>query len=414
MLAVWIARRYLFIKKSVLSYVSRLALAGFILSISVLVLVVSVVNGFERELLTRILGVIPHLTVVSAPRMPEERIADLLTQTHHPDVVGIAPFLGDTVLLSANENIEGAYLSGVDPDLHREVSSAGDFTSAGGFSAFNQAKFGIVLGARLAESLQVAPGDKVLVLVPSGMFTPAGLTPRRKRFDVVDIVDSNSQLDTTSAYVDLAIAQRLFRAPGQVDGLHLKTRDLFNVQDASTWIRAEIQNLPGMTDHRFRVGSWMSTYGPLYRAIAVQKVTMFVLLSFLVGVAAFNLVSGLTMLVEQRQADIAVLRTLGAESRVILMLFMLLGLGLSIVGIVLGIAFGVLLANALPVVFGWIDGMTAGRLMDQYFIGYLPVELRFPDLALIAVSALMLAACATFYPAWRATRVVPHKVLAHE
>jgi lipoprotein-releasing system permease protein len=405
---MWIALRYLIARRSALSYVSRLALLGLILSVAVLVVVVSVVNGFERELRQRVMGVLPHIVAESYAGLDPRQVADFVEQGPHAGLLAVAPYVSGTALLAANGQIRGASLTGIEAESYTEVTDLASYTGKDGLASLTEARYGIVLGIRLAAKLNLRVGDDVLVILPVGSVTPAGAIPRQRRFKVVDTFNSQSQLDGQTALVSLASAQRLFRSGAKVHGVQGRLTNLFDINEARQAL------YQGLGEDRVRVRSWMSTQGNLYQAIAVQKLTMFILLSFLVAVAAFNLVSGLMMIVEQRKNDVAVLRTMGAGSASVLWLFCTLGLVLATGGIVLGVFIGSGLALSLPGLFSYLSQTFDLNLMSQYFISYLPVDVRLADLLQIALAALFLSLCATLYPAWQAARLLPSRVLAHE
>ncbi len=402
------ALRYLFARRSALSYVSRLALLGLILSVAVLVIVLSIVNGFERELRDRVLGVLPHISAQVPAGLQTSQWQTLVTDQTFTGIAALAPYISGTALLAANDKIQGINLTGIDPDTYSQVTDIVKYTSSQGFAALDETPYGIVLGARLAAKLGLQIGDRVLVVLPVGAVTPAGALPRQRRFQVVDIFNSQSQLDGQLALITLNSAQKMFRTAGRVHGLQGRLDDLFLTQAAQTGLQDALQG------SRVRVRTWMDTHGNLYQAIAVQKMTMFVLLSFLVAVAAFNLVSGLMMIVEQRKNDVAVLRTLGADSRMVMALFCTLGLLLALSGIALGVLIGAAIALGLPGFYTLATQWFGLDLMSQYFIAYLPVDVRIEDLLQVAVAAFVLTLLATLYPAWRATRLLPSRVLAHE
>ena len=402
------AVRYLLARNSALSYVSRLALLGLVLSVLVLVVVVSVVNGFERELRERILAVLPQITVIAPGGLPES-LAWEVTEAPLPDSLqGLAPYIQGNVLLTANGQIAGAGLTGIESSSYAQITDMARYTGSGSLQGLDAERYGIVLGQTLAQRLGVMAGDQVLVILPVGAMTPAGAIPRQRRFTVVDIFNSQSQLDGQTALTSLPAAQKLFRAGNTVHGLQGRLTDLFSIEAA----RAHLYDL--LSETPIRVSSWRNTFGNLYQAIAVQKLTMFVLLSFLVAVAAFNLVSGLMMIVDQRKSDVAVLRTLGATNLHIVLIFAMLGIMLSAGGIGLGIALGAAVAKGLPALYGMATEAWELDLMNQYFISYLPVDVRPLDLAQIGAGALLLAIAATLYPAWRAARLLPSRVLAQE
>ncbi|XOV81582.1 MAG: FtsX-like permease family protein [bacterium] len=407
-LSTFMALRYLFAQRSALTYVSRLALLGLILSVAVLVIVLSIVNGFERELRDRVLGVLPHITAQVPAGLQTSQWQALVADQPLAGITALAPYISGTALLAANNRIQGINLTGIDSTTYGQVTDVVKYTRSQGFAALDATPYGIVLGARLARTLELETGDRVLVVLPVGAVTPAGALPRQRRFQVVDIFDSQSQLDGQLALITLSSAEKMFRTVGRVHGVQGRLQDLFLTQGAQNALQ---EALAGTS---VRVRTWMDTHGNLYQAIAVQKMTMFVLLSFLVAVAAFNLVSGLMMIVEQRKNDVAVLRTLGADTRMIMMLFCTLGLLLALSGIVIGILTGSVVAWGLPDVYAVATQWFGLDLMSQYFIAYLPVDVRPADLLQVAVAAFVLTLLATLYPAWRATRLLPSRVLAHE
>ena len=408
-LPVPIALRYLLAKNSALSYVSRLALLGLVLSVAVLVVVLSVVNGFERELRDRVLSVLPHITAEGYGGLAPLEVSKIQNGAPYPGLEAIAPYVSGTALLSANGKIQGTSITGIETSSYSKVTDLARYTTSGSLDGLNNERYGIVLGARLAKKLSLVVGDQVLVVLPVGAVTPAGAVPRQRRFKIVDVFDSQSQLDGQTALIGLSSAQRLFRTGNRVHGVQGKLVDLFQV-DAPRRVLYDV-----LGEQRVRIRSWASTQnGNLYQAIAVQKLTMFVLLSFLVAVAAFNLISGLMMIVEQRKNDVAILRTLGSSSWSVLLLFCTLGMVLGICGTALGICVGVAIATGLPYLYAGLSDAFGLELMTQYFITYLPVDVRVGDLLQISLAALGLALLATLYPAWRAARLLPSRVLAHE
>ncbi|MFT7652343.1 MAG: lipoprotein-releasing system permease protein [Limisphaerales bacterium] len=403
-LPLFIARRYLIAQTHAFSNVGRLAFAGLVLSISVLVVVISVVNGFERELRERVLGLIPTLTIVQSPGKTD--VGDALRALEQMHQVKSSPFIAGQILLAKDNQLVGAQLTGIDPIRYADVTRLFEFTSTQSPAVLESEKFGIVIGVGLAATLQAEIGDQVRLVIPAAGVSAAGAVPRQRSMKVVDILNSQSLLDGQAAYVHIDIAKRLFRLRAP-QGVHMKTPDIFDFSLVSRDVYAAFGS-------DVRISSWMDRYGSLYQAVAVQKLTMFVLLLFLVAVAAFNLVSGLVMIVEQRKADVAVLTTLGLGRAGILMLFVFLGLTMAVTGIVIGLAVGTVVALALPSLFAFAANALQTDLMSQYFINYLPSEVRFDDILKIALTSFAMALAATIFPAWRATRLMPSEVLNHE
>ena len=409
-LAVELGLRYAFSRRGSGALIGWVAIAGLALSVAVLVVVLSVVNGFERELRERVFGVLPHAGLWGdQPFVPSVLKASKVTAV--PGVLAAVPIVQGSALAVAGDAVQGVLLTGAEPAAYRHVSGMESFlgpTGATTLDALRPGGFGVILGARLAARLGVGVGDPVRLMLPLGSLTLAGMLPRQKRFRVVALVRSGSELDARAAFIHLADAQRLFRLGGQVHGYQLRLADL----DAANTLAGQAVRRLG--EDRFFARTWQHSHGNLHRAIGAQKATLFVLLAFLVGVAAFNLVSTLIMTVEQRGADIAILKTMGAASAPLIGCFVLLGALIGVVGILIGIAFGTAVATGLPAVFAWINEGLNLDLMSQYFISYLPVDIWPSDLARIATVSFTLCVACTLYPAWRAARLLPSRVLAHE
>ena len=406
-LAVNIGLRYANSRSSFISFISIVAIAGLVLSVAVLVLVTSVMNGFERELKERVLGVVPHLSVRGREPLADwSQDANVLSEI--PGVVGVAPFIEGTALLVANGRSSGATLTGIDPTLQRSESDIARYVDAGALDALADGSFAVLLGRGVAQRLGVRVGDSVTAVLPDASVSLVGLLPRQKKLKVVGIVDTQSELDQRSAYMALADAARLFRTGGRVDGLNVKLADLF---DAIPIGSAAVEALG--PDRVYAI-SWMRMHGNLYRAIEFQRAMMFLLLSLLVGVAAFNLVSALIMVVNQRRGDVAVLRTLGGRTRTIVTSFLVLGGTIGLVGVGAGLLLGAGASLLVQDGYRWLEHAFGLHLMSQYFITYLPAQVRAVDLAAVAAIALLLSLASTIYPAFRAARLRPADVLKHE
>lgn len=397
--------RYALSRRSSLSFITGVAVSGLALSVAVLIVVVSVINGFERELEDRVLSVLPHLSFYGRDPLPAEP-AELEALAALPGVAGSAAFVQGAGLAGVADQVVGVSIAGIDPAGYGAVSRVLDFARTQ--EALRPGEFGVLLGSGVADRLAVSVGDAVTLVLPAAAVTPAGLIPRQKRFRVRGILRTQSEVDSRAAYIHLSDAQRLFRLGELVHGYQLRLEDLFDVAAVAAAGRERLGA------ERVRVTSWMRTHGNLYRAIGVQKTTMFVLLSFLIAVAAFNLVSTLVMVVDQRSSDIAILRSLGANTGTLVGAFVLLGLVLGGLGVVIGMGAGVALASALPPLYGWLSDVLSLDLMTQYFVSYLPVEVRLSDLVGIVATALALCVLSTLYPALRAAALRPAEVLAHE
>ena len=409
--APFIGLRYSFSRKrnrftSVIALVSML---GMVLGVASLIVVLSVMNGFAGELRGRILSLVAHGYVEGGPggitqwREVLERIAA------QPGVIAVSPYISDKVILRSTRNLQGAVLTAIDPQLERGVSRIARAMVAGDLDSLEAGAFNVVLGATLARILAVQPGDEVEVTVPRLTVTPLGVFPRTKRLRVSGLFEVGAQPDVHQAYVSLATGQKLLWTPGAVDGLQVKTRDLF----AAPQIMAALaEHLPA----DYRVRNWSQTQGSLFRAVKLEKLMVSLLLLSVVAVAAFNIVSTLVMSVAEKRRDIAVLRTMGARARGIMLIFIAHGLGLATVGISGGALLGVLLATYIAPITAFGEQVLGVKLFDPsvYFISELPARLQWSDVSAVVLAALSLSLLATLYPAWRAARVAPAEVLRYE
>ncbi|MCZ6710416.1 MAG: lipoprotein-releasing ABC transporter permease subunit [Gammaproteobacteria bacterium] len=403
--AISVGSRYAFSRRSTISFISLVAIGGLALSVAVLVVVVSVINGFERELEQRIFGVLPHVSFVGREPM-EPTPEDLESLSGVVGIEGVAPFIQGAGLVAVADRVSGVVINGIDPDSYQHISLLSDFVR--GELAAIAGDYEVVLGGQIAKQLRVTVGDMVTLVLPTATVTPAGLFPRQKRFTVSGVLESRSEVDSRAAYIHIGDAQRLFRLGTGVHGYQVRLKDLFSA--------AEIASLGVARLGRDRIfaRSWMRTHGNLYRAIGVMKSTMFVLLSFLVAVAAFNLVSTLVMVVDQRSGDVAIMRTLGSDTATLIGAFVVLGTLLGALGILIGVIAGVSIGLGLPHGYQWLAATLDMDLMSQYFVSYLPVQIRFADVLGIAATAFALCILSTLYPARRAVTLQPAQVLAHE
>ena len=406
-LAVNLGFRYAHARRSMISFISLIAVAGLVLSVAVLLLVTSVINGFERELEERVLGVLPHVSVRA--RAPLADWADLAAQLRAGDgVLGASGFVEGTGLVAGNNRSAGVLFRGIDPASHGEVSRVEEFVTAGSMAALVPGRFGAVLGVGVAEKMGVGLGDRVTAVLPDASVTLVGVVPRQRRLEVVGIVETGSEHDARGVYLNLDDASRLYRLAGRVHGVHLRIDDLFAAAQVARW------SVNTLGPDRVYATTWMRIHGNLYRAIGFQRATMFLLLSLLVGVAAFNLVSALVMVVNQRRSDVAILRTLGSDTRTLVLSFVVLGAVIGAVGVGLGLILGVGGALVIQDGFQWLQNALGVELMGQYFVNYLPAEVRLGDVLTVAGVALSLCLLSTLYPAIRAAGLEPAEVLRHE
>jgi lipoprotein-releasing system permease protein len=404
--AFMIGWRYLTGAASMLSAVSIAAVVGLALSVAVLIIVLSVINGFERELRERLLGVTAHATVWLKKPAPLSAMREsiLLEGT---GITGVAPVIEEAALASSGDKVTGVLVTGIDPERHPTVSDLHRYLEPVQ-GTLRPGEFDVWLGQRLARKLGVGVGDAVTLVLPTPVVSPVGLLPRQRRFTVSALVNTQSEMDGRGAFIHLADAGRLFRIGSRTSGYQVRLDDVFATDHV--WPAAEL----AFGDEVASVRPWSRVQGNLYQAIVTQKITMFVLLSFLVAVAAFNLVSGLMMVADQKRADVAILRSMGSSTAVVMRLFLIVGLLLGFAGLLTGVVAGVLLTLVLPDALMLLSGLSGRDLMSQYFIGYLPVDIRAGDIGLIVGISLLLVLMAALFPAWKATRQKPVAILAHE
>jgi lipoprotein-releasing system permease protein len=406
-----IGLRYIRAKRrnSFISFISLASMLGIALGVVALITTISVMNGFEQELRARILGMVSHATVSGSGESLRDWERAVDQATADPRVLGAAPYIEREALLNAGRT-QGALLRGVLPEFEPRVSELASKMKQGSLDALRPGEFGIVLGKELAMWLSVDLGESVTVMVPEARSTPIGVLPQMRRFTVVGIFEAGMQeYDLQLAVIHLQDAQKLLRMGDGVSGVRLKLTDMFQA-----WHVA--RDLADRMGEFYRVRDWSRDHANFFRAIKMEKTVMFVILSLIVAVAAFNLVSSLVMLVTDKQADIAILRTLGLSPRSVMGVFMVQGTLIGIVGIVLGLIGGVLLTVNLHLVVSGLESLLGFELMpaDVYYITGVPTELRVDDVTTIAGVAFVLCMLATIYPAWRAAKTDPAMALRYE
>ena len=394
-----------------ISFISFVSMLGIALGVAALIVVLSVMNGFQEELRTRILGVASHVQVqsVDGGLLAWQQVAD--EAMRHPSVQAAAPYVQEQGMLSFDQGVRGTIVRGVIPAEEDKVADFGSYMKAGDFAALEAGRFGIVLGRDLAQALRVQMGDKVTLIAPQGLVTPAAVLPRVKQFEVVGIFEAGMyEYDSGLALVHVADAQALYRLGDTVSGVRLKLDDLFAAPRVARELAMTITE-PGLV-----VADWTRSHANFFRAVQIEKNMMFIILSLIVAVAAFNIVSTLVMAVTDKQADIAILRTLGASPGSIMSVFMVQGSLIGFIGLALGVAGGVALALNVDVVVPFIERMLGTQLMSKevYYISSLPSELQWSDVITITALSFVLSLVATIYPSWRASRVNPAEALRYE
>ena len=396
-------------RNNFISFISFVSMAGIVLGVAALIIVLSVMNGFQQELRTRILGVASHVEVTGAG----DALADWRQVAQQvkadPEVVASAPFVMNQGMLALGGNVRGAVIRGILPEEEAQVTDLATHMRLGSLDDLKPGEWGIVLGLELAQALGAGVGDKLMVITPQGNITPAGVLPRMKQFTVTGIFSAGMyEYDSGLALIHLQDAQKLARLGEDVSGLRLRIKDIFR----APWVTRDLAER--MPDHF--VSDWTTSHANFFRAVAIEKRMMFLILLLIVAVAAFNIVSALVMAVTDKQSDIAILRTLGARPLSIMKIFIIQGAFIGVLGTLAGVSLGVLGALNLETVVPMLEKALGMDLFpaDVYYISELPSKLEWADVEIIAGVSLLLSLLATLYPSWRASRLNPAESLRYE
>ncbi|MDQ0140205.1 lipoprotein-releasing ABC transporter permease subunit [Cupriavidus necator] len=395
-------------RNTFISFISMISMLGIALGVAALIVVLSVMNGFQKEVRDRMLSVLAHIEVIGPSALPDwqKTAAEAL---HNKEVIGAAPYVAAQAMLTRDDAVRGVLLRGVEPSQEPKVSEIGSQFRAGSMAALVPGGFGIALGNELANAMGVQVGDKVTLLAPQGTITPAGVLPRLKQFTVVGVFSSGHfEFDSALALVNLQDAETLFRLSGPT-GVRLKLQDMQRAPQVA-------QDLAGTMSGELYLRDWSKQNRNWFAAVQTEKRMMFIILTLIIAVAAFNLVSTLVMTVTDKQADIAILRTMGAQPGSIMKIFIVQGVAIGFIGTLLGVAGGTLIATNIDVIVPFIERLLHVQFLprDIYFISQLPSDPRVNDIATIGIISFVLATLATLYPSWRAARVNPAEALRYE
>jgi lipoprotein-releasing system permease protein len=393
-----------------ISFISLASMLGIAIGVTALITVLSVMNGFERELRTRILGMASHATISAVRGGLEDWPRAAGQALDHPEISGVAPYIEGEGMVRVGGELSGTLLRGILPDEEPAVSEIGTHLKAGTLQDLAPGAYNLVMGYELARSLGVGVGDKVDLMIPQASVTPAGVLPRFRRFTVSGVFQVGMyEFDRGMVFIHLADAQALLRMGDSVTGVRLKLHDLFQAPRVS---RELAETMSGV----YYVSDWTRSHANFFRAVRTEKMVMFIILSLIVGVAAFNIVSTLVMVVQDKQSDIAILRTLGASPRSVMAIFMVQGSVIGIIGTLLGVAGGVALALNVERIVPLLEMLMGQPFLspDVYYISDLPSELKRGDVLRISLLSLALGLLSTLYPAWRASRVQPAEALRYE
>ncbi len=408
---IFIGLRYVRAKRRnhFISFISLTSMLGVGLGVMALITVLSVMNGFEEELTDRILGMASHATIIERGKSLSDWKVLLAEVEHYPGIIGAAPYFHAEGILTHAKNVNGTIVRGILPEEETKVSVIADRMIEGEFSGLVAGEFDVLLGKELAKALGVAVGDKVTLVAPQTNITPAGILPRLKRFTVAGIFEIGMyEFDNALALIHMDDAMRLFRKNGPT-GLRLKTD---NILTAPTVSRNVVKQLPGY----FRVQDWTQRHANFFRALKTEKTVMFFILILIVAVAAFNIISTLVMTVTDKQADIAVLRTIGISPKSILAIFIIHGTLIGVVGILFGVISGVCLATNIETIIPAIENMLDMKFLsaDVYYISDLPADMHWSDVITVSIVSFVFCILATIYPALRAAHTQPAETLRYE
>ena len=409
---IFTALRYTRAKRSnrVISFITAVAIVCIVIGVTALITVLSVMNGFEQELRVRILGMASHATIsaVEGGLQDWRKVAD--DAAKNPEVAGVAPYIEGQGMLRVGSQNSPTMLRGILPNEEVKVSDIGDKMKEGQLVDLQPGAYNIVIGRELAQELGVGVGDKVDLMIAAAAVTPAGIVPRFRRFTVTGIFEVGMyEFDRGLVLVHLDDAAALYRMGTGVTGVRIKLHDLFKAPEVS---RELADNLPGI----YYISDWTRQHANFFRAVATEKVVMFIILSLIVLVAVINIVSTLTMVVQEKQSDIAILRTLGATPGSIMGIFMVQGLVIGVVGTVLGVFCGVELSLHVQTLVPLLEKLTGQRFLspDIYYISELPSKLDLSDVIRVSALTFMLGFVSTLYPSWRASRMLPAEALRYE
>jgi lipoprotein-releasing system permease protein len=393
-----------------ISFISGVSMLGIALGVAALIIVLSVMNGFQKEVRDRMLAVVSHIEVYAANGQALPDVALTLSQARaNPQVVGAAPFIAAQALLARGEDMKGVLVRGIDPAQEHLVTDLAGGANIDVLALLQPGSFGVVLGSELARAMGVRTGDKVTLVAPSGQVTPAGVVPRLKQMTVVGTFDSGHfEYDSTIAFTHWEDAAKIFRLEGPT-GVRLKLGDLHQAREVADALSRTLSGDLYLRDWTRQNRTW-------FAAVQVEKRMMFIILTLIVAVAAFNLVSTLVMTVTDKRADIAILRTLGASPGSIMGIFVVQGAMVGVIGTLAGLALGLGVAFNIDVIVPALEQLLGATFLpkDIYLISRMPSDPQQADILPVAVIALVMAFVATLYPSWRASQVNPAEALRYE
>ncbi|RYY02042.1 MAG: lipoprotein-releasing ABC transporter permease subunit [Gammaproteobacteria bacterium] len=390
-----------------ISFISAFSLIGMALGVMSLIVVLSVMNGLDREMKQRLLSVIPHGYITRDPSLSNwQEVAEQVKQ--HPKVLGAAPFIASEALLTYSDGVQGIQLEGILPEEETKISVIDKHMLVGTLEDLRPGEFGVVMGSMMARQLGLALGDKVVITSPDINITPAGVYLRKKSFTLVGVFEVGAQVDLELAIIHLADAQKFFRVQG-AQGLHVKVNDLYQAGNVMSDLAAKFGS-------DYKVKDWSQTQGSLFQSVKMEKIVTGTLLNILIFIAVFNIVSSLVLMVADKRSDIAVLRTLGLTAKQVMGIFIVQGSAVGFVGTLIGVIAGCILTLLLNPIMGLLETLFGFHFFDPetFYISGLPNQLMWQDLVTITLTALILSFLATLYPAYRASKIEPAEALRYE
>ncbi|WP_114800158.1 lipoprotein-releasing ABC transporter permease subunit [Moraxella canis] len=409
-LALFIGLRYTKAKRKngFISFISFISTIGLTLGVAVLITVLSVMNGFDREIKSRILGMVPQAAVTSTEILSDWQPVAEQIKVQNQEVDAVAPYIQLQGMLTAEGQVSGIIVSGIEPEYEKQVSIIDEHMIAGSLDDLRPGEFGIVLGESIAFNMGLQLGDKVTLVLPEASPSAAGVIPRFKRFTLVGVYHISSEIDSTMGYVQMRDAGVMLRLPEGAQGLRMKLHDIFKAP--------QVANQAASLDPRLYPSDWTTTHGNLFSAIQMEKAMIGLLLFLIVVVAAFNIVSSLVMLVTDKKSDIAILKTFGASPKLVMQVFMVQGMIIGVIGTVVGTVLGVVLALSVNDILLFVSRVFGVSLFDGsvYPVDFLPSEVKASDVLLITTASFLLSFLMTIYPALRASKIEPAQTLRYE
>ncbi len=397
------------VKNGFISFISLISISGISLGVAALIVVLSVMNGFQKEVRDRMLSVVSHIEIFSFSGALKnwDELSTIIKK--NKNVVASAPYIDSQVLVTNGENLQGIFLKGILPKQENNVSNISNQVIQGNLNYLVANKFNIILGSELAYNLKIQVGDKINLIAPKGQISLAGVIPRLKRFNVVGVFNSGHyEYDSSLAFVHLSDSKKLFQLDGPI-GLRVKLNDIHKAVSVSKVLSKELNN-------KYFVRDWSKLNKNWFEAVQIEKKMMFLILTLIIAVAAFNLVSSLVMTVTEKQSDIAILRTLGVPSYSIMMIFIYQGLLVGFFGTVIGLTLGIVLSLNLDIIFPFFERLFSFQFLPKeiYLISILPTDLRLKDLLQISLISVLLAFFSTIYPSFKASKIQPADALKRE